>query len=284
MSENVRRYYDDNPERERNRLVQDGYHRLEHIVTMHFLEKYLPEEGLILDAGGGPGRYTIELAKKRYDVVLHDLSPKCLEIAVREIKKAGVKHKVKKVVEGSIIDLSDFADQSFDATLCLGALSHLIEQKDRDSAAGELVRVTKEEAPLFISAISFYGVLRTVLQRLPHEFLYPSHKEMFLKGVHRAEWHEHETKQSFPDAYFFHPRNLEKLFKSYNVRTLEMATCEGLSCHLQEATNEIYEDKQKWDFWIEILLRTCTDPTILGTGEHFVYIGRRKQQSLTRIG
>jgi ubiquinone/menaquinone biosynthesis C-methylase UbiE len=262
-------------ESEWNRLVQDGYHKLEYIVMMHFLEKYLPKEGLILDAGGGPGRYTIELAKRGYDVVLHDLSPKCLEIAVREIEKAGVKHRVKRVIEGSVLDLSNFTNQSFDATLCLGALSHLIDQKDRDLAASELVRVTKEKAPLFVSVIGYYGVLRTVLQRLPHEFLDPSHKEMFLKGVHRAEWHQHETDRSFPDAYFFHPKDLEKLFVSRNVRTLEMATCEGLSGHLQEATNEIFGDKQKWDFWVEILLKTCTDPTILGIGEHFIYIGIR---------
>jgi 2-polyprenyl-3-methyl-5-hydroxy-6-metoxy-1,4-benzoquinol methylase len=48
---------------------------------MHFLEKYLPRQGLVLDAGGGPGPYTIELAKRGYDVVLFDLSPKCLELA-----------------------------------------------------------------------------------------------------------------------------------------------------------------------------------------------------------
>lgn len=277
MNESVKRYYDRKAEREWERLVQDGYHRLELIVTLHFLDKYLPEQGLILDAGGGPGRYTIELAKKGYDVVLQDLSPKCLETAVGEIEKAGVKHKVKKVIEGSIIDLSDFADQSFDATLCLGALSHLIEQKDRDLAASELVRVTKEEAPLFISVISLYGVLRTVLQRLPHEFLYPSHKEMFLKGVHRAEWHRHEAGyRGFPDAYFFHPRDLSELFESHGVETIDMATCEGLSSHLQEETNQIYEDKQKWDFWLKILLRTCNDPTISGSGEHFLYVGRKK--------
>jgi 2-polyprenyl-3-methyl-5-hydroxy-6-metoxy-1,4-benzoquinol methylase len=42
---------------------------------MHFLEKHLPKKGLILDAGGGPGRYTIELARSGYDVVLLDLVP-----------------------------------------------------------------------------------------------------------------------------------------------------------------------------------------------------------------
>ena len=46
------------------RLRQDAYHQLEFIVTMHFLEKHLPKKGLVLDAGGGPGRYTIELAKR----------------------------------------------------------------------------------------------------------------------------------------------------------------------------------------------------------------------------
>jgi hypothetical protein len=161
----------------------------------------------------------------------------------------------------------------------LGALSHLIEPGDRDLAASELVRVTKEKAPIFISVISFYGVLRTVLQRLPHEFLDLSHQDMFLKGVHRAEWHLQETVQSFPDAYFFHPKDLEKLVESHNVRTLEMATCEGLSCHLQDATNEIYKDNQKWSFWIETLLKTCTDPTIRGTGEHLIYIGRKKRKT-----
>lgn len=60
----VIRYYDEHAEREWKRLFHDAYHRLEFIVTMYFLEKYLPKTGVILDAGGGPGRYSIELAKK----------------------------------------------------------------------------------------------------------------------------------------------------------------------------------------------------------------------------
>jgi len=38
-------------------LRKDADHQLEFIVTMHFLWKYLPKQGLVLDAGGGPGRY-----------------------------------------------------------------------------------------------------------------------------------------------------------------------------------------------------------------------------------
>lgn len=278
MSEVVRRYYDSNADKEWNRLVQDGYHQLEFIITKHFLNKYLPKKGLVLDAGGGPGRYTIELARKGYDVILFDLSPSCLEVATSQIEKAGVQNRVKNTMRGSITDLSMFSDCSFDAVLCLGALSHLIQRNDRESAASELMRVAKENAPIFISVISLYGVFRTVLQRLSHEFLKTSHREMFTEGVHRAKWHKNEAEQSFPDAYFFHPADLRELFESYGSTTLEMATCEGLSSHLQDETNKIYKDKQKWRFWLNILLRTCNDPTIIGLGEHFLYVGKKENR------
>ena len=87
--------------------------------------------------------------------------------------------------------------------------------------------------------------------------------------------HRHEAVKGFPDAYFFHPTELKELFENQRVETLEMATCEGLSSHLQEETNEIYGDKEKWQRWLKILLRTCNDPNILGLGEHFLYVGRR---------
>jgi len=279
LSEIVRRYYDVNAEREWGRLVRDAYHRLEYIITMHFLGKYVPNKGLILDAGGGPGRYTMELAKRGYDVVLLDLSPRCLEIALREIEKAGVKGRVKKIAEGSITDLSEFSDERFDAVLCLGAMSHLIERVDRDVAASELVRVAKRNALIFVSVIGLYGVFRTVLQRpyLRDELTHPAHEEMFSQGIHRASLHEHGSGQGFPDAYFFHPTEVRELFESHGVETLEVATCEGLSSHLQDETNMIYEDREKWERWLGILLRTCNDPFILGLGEHFLYIGRRTQ-------
>ncbi len=280
MSEVVRKYYDENAEREWGRLACDAYHSLEFIVTMHFLDKHLPKKGLILDAGGGPGRYTIELAKKGYEVILHDLSPKCLEVASKEIEKAGVKGQIKKIVEDSITDLSQFASGGFDAVLCLGALSHLIERRDREKAASELVRVAKKDAPIFVSVIGLYGVFRTILQRpyLRDELTAPFHEETFSRGIHRSAWHKHEPVQGFPDAYFFHPSELRDLFEKRGVETLEMATCEGLSSHLQEETNTIYEDKEKWEQWLQLILRTCNDPCMLGLGEHFLYIGRKKTE------
>jgi len=217
MSDVVRRYYDESAEREWGRLIRDPYHMLEYIVTMHHIEKHLPEHGLILDAGGGPGRYTIELAKRGYDVVLLDLSPGSLEVARREIRNAGVGDRVVQMIEGTVTDLSEFEDESFDAVLCLGPLSHILEVGDQQKAAGELVRVAKKEVPLIISVISLYGVYMVVLKRLTDELL--------TRGIHRAAWHLGDLQgEGFTDAKFYHPSEVKELFEDKSVETLEMVT------------------------------------------------------------
>ena len=63
----VKKYYSEQGIREWRRLVRDVYSRLEFDTTKYFMRKYLPRKGLVLDAGGGPGRYTIELGRMGYD-------------------------------------------------------------------------------------------------------------------------------------------------------------------------------------------------------------------------
>jgi len=285
MSKTVRRWYDARAKHEWTRLFQDGYHQLEYLVTTYFLQRYLPKAGVVLDAGGGPGRYTIELAKKGYDVVLLDLSPKCLAIARSEIKRAGVEDRVKEIVKGSITDLSRFRNELFDAVLCLGPLSHLLEKSKRERAAVELVRVAKKKATIFISVFNLYGAFRAVLLGHPENLIDPSHEELFTRGIHRAHYrHLKETKRSASetDAYFFHPNELKELFGNKGVQTLTLATCQGLSSYLYEATNTLYKDREKWKRWLRILLQTCTDPCIIGSGNHLLYVGQ-KENSTKRL-
>lgn len=278
MSETVRRWYDALADYEWIRLFQDGYHQLEYLVTTHFLEKYLPKTGLVLDAGGGPGRYTIELAKKGYEVVLLDLSPKCLATARREVRKAGVGDRVKEIVEGSVTDLSRFRNELFDAVLCLTPLSHLLEKSERERAASELVRVAKKKAPLFISVFNRYGLFKVFL-RANENLTDSPHEEMFKTGIHRAHYRHPKgfrRTHGFTDAYFFLPNEVKELFENKGVQTLALATCEGLSSDLENATNMLYKDREKWGRWLKILLHTCTDPCIIGIGNHLLYVGRKR--------
>lgn len=156
----VKDYYTPYVRKEWRRLDRDPYHRLEFQTTLHFLEKHLPPDGLVLDAGGGPGRYTIELARRGYQVVLFDMTPANLAFARRQIKRAGVQNQVVDIVEGSIVDLARFARDTFDATLCTGGpLSHVLDAGKRQQAIAELLRVTKPGAPLFVSVMGRLSLL-----------------------------------------------------------------------------------------------------------------------------
>ena len=114
VKELVKKHYSQFGIKEWERLAKHPYNRLEFDTTMYFLKQYLPEKGLVLDAGGGPGRYAIELAKLGYDVILLDLTPQLLEIAREQTRKANVGERVREILQGSIDDLSMFKDNTFD--------------------------------------------------------------------------------------------------------------------------------------------------------------------------
>jgi hypothetical protein len=100
---------------------------------MHFLKKYLPKAGLIFDARGRPSRYMVGLARRGYEVVLLDLSPRCFEIAVREVEEAGSADRVSEVIGGSVADLSRFGNVVFDGVLCLGDLYIILLKGPKES-------------------------------------------------------------------------------------------------------------------------------------------------------
>lgn len=269
--ESVKEWYGKNSEVEWRRLRQDPYHQLEHMVTMHFLQKYLPKHGLVLDAGGGPGRYAIEFAKAGYDLVLLDLVPEMLELAQRKAKQARVKRNFKGFLQGSIENLSRFQDATFDAVMCLGGpLNHLLSKKQRENAAKELVRVAKRNAPIFVSVISRLGLLRTILTGFPHEMCYAKHHWEtgdYIPGVYG---------QGFTAAHWFLPEELHRLFEKQNVQVLEMAGLEGLSSLHRKETNKLYRDQEKWRMWVEIIMETCTHPSVVGNAEHFLLVAKKK--------
>jgi len=270
----VKDYYGRMAKHEKERLQQDPYHSIEFIMTNYFLERYLPEDGLVLDAGGGTGRYTVTLAKRGYDIVLLDITPKLLTIAKREILNAKVQSHVKCITEGSITNLPEFSDETFDAVLCLGGpLNHILNRGQRNRALQEFVRVAKRGAPIFISVISRLGLMTTILVVTPDEIQDCKHHLEtgdYIPGVTPRR----EVK-GFTAAHWFLPEELRNLCEENGIEVLDMAALEGLSSHHWKETNLIAKDRKKWRMWIEILRRTCNDPSIIGSSEHFLVVGKK---------
>ena len=255
-----------------NRLEKDAYNSLEFLVTRHYLRKHLPKTCKILDAGGGPGRYALELCRAGYDVVLLDIDATYTTFAEEKIKlePESVSSRLIASVVGDIRDLSRFSTNDFDAVLCLGGpLTHISDETERIQATSELVRIAKPRAIVGIAVVGYLAMLRTVLSRHSQELITPQYWELIKEGkgnnlVGGSLWH------------FFLASELQQLAESCGLITLEMVGCESLSTGLSAATNTVAEDPAKWERWVELVLETATEPTIVDMAAHILYIGQTR--------
>ncbi len=269
----VKEYYSDLGIGEWKRLVKNPFHQLEWKTTWHYLERYLPKKGLILDAGGGPGRYSIELAKRGYKVILMDLTQKFLEIAKRRAKRDGVLDRIT-FIEGSVEKLP-FENESFDSVLCLGGvMSHLVKRNKRRKAASELVRVLKPGKPLFVSVIGRLHIPMLVTSKPEY---YPEMLEdpdvffrYCLNGDYFGEY-------GFAPAHFYDPEELEDEFKD-KIKILKMVGLEGVFSPNPKAYNRVYKKKPELRevLW-RLHLSTCEDPHIVAVSQHFMLVGKKRK-------
>ena len=265
----VKQYYARTVAQEWRRLARDAYHRQEIDTTMRFIRKYFPKRGLVLDTGGGPGRYTIELAKAGYDVILHDLTPENLSFARNKIRRAGLARRVKALDAGSITDLRIYQDNSFDAVICLGGpLSHVIDQRKRDKAIRELVRVAKPGAPIAVSVMSRLSVLVVELTLFPEEVEMPHYQKMLNTGDYLGGY-------GFTACHFFLPEEFRAAFDDKGVEVVELVGLEGISSSHRKELNRIAKNEKQWKIWQATHLKTCTHPAVVGTSEHMLVVARK---------
>ena len=151
-------FYDDYGEREWARF-EDGRHtRASLEVHLHYLRRFVAAGDRVLDAGAGPGRFTIELGRIGAEVVVADVSAAQLELNHQRVSAAGVERQVRDRVVADITDLSRFGDGSFDAVVCYGGpLSYVVDLAD--AALSELVRVTRSGGHVLVSAMSLLGTI-----------------------------------------------------------------------------------------------------------------------------
>jgi SAM-dependent methyltransferase len=120
-------------------------------IHVRYLERFVQPGDRVLDAGSGPGRFTAELVRLGADAVALDLSPGQLE-QLRARLPDVVAHT------GDVTDLSRFADDSFDVTVCFGGpLSYVLDRAE--DALAELVRVTRGGGHVLVSVMSLTGAI-----------------------------------------------------------------------------------------------------------------------------
>jgi len=264
------KYYNDNDTKEWNRLFSDNYHQIEYLVTWHYLNKYLPKKGKILDAGGGPGRYTIELAKKNYKMSLCDTSQKLLDIAKQKIQENKISKNVEKITNTNISNLFDYSNNYFDAVICLGApLSHLTKIPDRIKAIREIKRITKPGGIIFLGVLSKYGAFpRHVIKSSPELI---NNLTTYLKNGNRIL---KKNNENFTDAHYFSTSEIRQLAIENKFKILDIATLEGVASGLKEQINKL--DKTQFKNLIKFLITTSNESSTTDMSEHLLLVAKKR--------
>jgi len=116
------------------------------------IERYLPKDGIVLEAGCGTGRVLKGLHNDSYKVFGFDYDSGC----VTRIKESGS----YKVFCGDIGHIALKSD-SVNTVLCFGVISCLRTEEDIGKAFSEIKRVLKKDGVLIVSLLN-YNLLRRI--------------------------------------------------------------------------------------------------------------------------
>jgi len=128
-------------------LSQHG--QVEYLTTMRYIEKYLRPGMKVLEIGAATGRYSLTLARMGYDVTAIELVQHNINVFKKKLKPGDQ----IDLQQGNALDLSRFADNSFDMTLLFGPMYHLYTQEDQSRVLSEALRVTKPGGLLYVAYV-----------------------------------------------------------------------------------------------------------------------------------
>ncbi|WP_234122692.1 class I SAM-dependent methyltransferase [Clostridium hydrogenum] len=244
-----------------NRLER---HKIEFEITKRYLNDYVPKAARILDIGGGPGRYSIYLAKRDHKVVLLDLVEKHIDMA--KIKAIENNVEIEKYICDDALNISKYDLGKFDVVLIMGPLYHLIHEAERKKVVEDALKILKKDGILITSFISAYAPIIDGL-KYPEDIEAPDDLIKYLKnGVN-------DVKSGFTSAYFIKPEEARSFMNSFNLKELSFAGIEGIGGFIENKLKGL--PSEQFHMVINILYELSKDPHMFGSCEHYLYIGKK---------
>ncbi|MDQ0195583.1 class I SAM-dependent methyltransferase [Paenibacillus wynnii] len=253
---------------EDSRLQSNNARRLEFITTTTILNEYMKPSDRVLEVGAGTGVYSMYYAERGYEVTATDLTPKHIQIIESKLKNSAPLRMNAKVADAT--NLSEFTSETFDVVLCLGPMYHLIDREAQEKCISECLRVLKPGGILAIAYITKYSVF-PYLVKGDRKFLDESWVDRILdKGFTSSN----EEDCFWTDAYFHAPEELEQMMFSTPTEKLTHAASDGISPLISPIVDGL--SPEEFEVWTKYHLRTCKEPSILGTSSHALYVCTKK--------
>ncbi|MEM7122676.1 MAG: class I SAM-dependent methyltransferase [Pseudomonadota bacterium] len=263
----VRAFYNDNPAREWNRLSQSW---LECQITRQMIDRVLTRPSRVLDIGGGPGVYALDLAANGHRVDLVDLSSANIAFAKAKARERGVTLHSADV--GDATCLRDHDTETYDLILCLGPLYHLLEHDDRQRAVREAVRVLKPGGVGFFAYLSRYAPIFYQLKTDPEAI---ADMEATIDTVLETGLHSPgaDDNRFFTDSCFVDPLTIGSDMGAFGLEEICVFGAEGGMAQSEAALLSL--DDGARTAWQQVALRLATTTVGACGSEHVVYVGRK---------
>lgn len=246
---------------EDGRLDRSRHGQLEYVTTMDYINRFAKAGDKILEIGAGTGRYSIALAKAGYDVTSVELVEN--NLAVLKENSSGLKNI--QAFQGDALDLSRFADESFDVTLVFGPLYHLYEEKDVHKTLDEAIRVTKKGGVILVAFLSVYAIL---FDNYLNENLAAGLEENFTED-YKIKHFEEQLFTGYDIGEF------EELFQEKPVQYITTAAMDSV-LELAEGRKDFAMSDEGFELFVKYHLATCEKRELLGASSHLLYICRKE--------
>jgi len=247
---------------------------LEFIINFHYIRKYLPSFGTVLDNGAGPGKYSIELARLGYNVTLSDMTPKLVEVAKQKASELGLTGQFNGFHVLNATHLDGVPNEIYDGSLMLGPLYHLQKEEERVSATRELFRVTKRNGIVFVAFQSRMRMAITSLQ-FP-QFWKPNDNLDSINEFYENGIFNHNDKGRFTGAYYFNIDEIKPFMEKIGFETIDLIGSSSVGAMMSNEQKQYWAEQGEDEKLMNFLISTANDPSALGVSSHLLYIGRRK--------
>lgn len=211
-----------------NKIANLNNHvKLERKITLKYLTDYIKENDVVVEIGAGVRAYTPELSKLNITITAVDLFDDYL--------KTFEKYKNVNTIQADIVNLKQIKDESFDVVFVNGALCHLFDKNEINSAINESIRICKQGGYIlynYLNTSSYivrYGLIKGNLTELS-------------KSMNKNGCLIHSSADIY-NSYFVD--DFKALFKNKKVKFIKDISTNGPFEMLKEYTNKLNEEEYK---------------------------------------
>ena len=257
--------------READRLAH-GSSRIEFARTREIVARYLPPPPTaIADIGGGPGAYSLWLARLGHAVHLIDPVP----LHIEQARRASARQPDAPIADCALGDARhlDRADASVAVALLFGPLYHLTERQDRIAALREAARIVRPGGVVLAVGISRFV---STLDGMANGYFADPAFAAIVRGDLASGQHRNPTHHPayFTTAYFHHPAELGDEAEAAGLVHERTIGIEG-PAWLAARVRESWDDPERRAETMAALRWIEEEPALLGASQHLMVVARK---------